>query len=60
MEGEKDSILPSVGEEQKGGLHIGKRERRGVVKRDVDPYVIKSRDQAKKERWKVQNRIGPA
>ena len=42
MEGEKDSVLPFVGKEQIGGsVHIKKRERRGVVKRDVDPYIIR-------------------
>ena len=42
IEGEKKSVLPSVGEEQIGGdIHIKKRERRGVVKRDVDPYIIR-------------------
>ena len=36
--GEKESILPSVGEQQiAGGKHIKKRERGGVVKKDVDP-----------------------
>ena len=25
----------------KGGVHIKKRERGGVVKRDVDPYIIR-------------------
>ena len=34
---EKESVLPSVGEE---GVHIKKRHRGGVVKRDVDPYII--------------------
>ena len=37
MEVEKESVLPSVGEE---GVHIKKRHRGGVVKRDVDPYII--------------------
>ena len=38
IEGEKESILPSVGEQQiAGGKHIKKRERGGVVKKDVDP-----------------------
>ena len=25
----------------RGGVHIKKRQRRGVVKRDVDPYIIR-------------------
>ena len=25
----------------RGSVHIKKRERRGVVKRDVDPYIIR-------------------
>ena len=25
----------------RGGVHIKKRERKGVVKRDVDPYIIR-------------------
>ena len=41
MEGEKESIFPSVGEERIGGIHIKKREQRGVAKRDVDPYIIR-------------------
>ena len=61
MEGEKESVLPSVGEERIGGVHIKKRERGKVVKRDVDPYIIRVKDRAKKERrWKVQKRISPA
>ena len=41
MEEEKESVLPSVGEEQIwGGVHIKKWLRRGVVRRDVDPYII--------------------
>ena len=27
----------------RGGIHIEKRERGGVVKRDVDPYIIRVR-----------------
>ena len=27
----------------KGGIHIEKRERGGVVKRDADPYIIRVR-----------------
>ena len=27
----------------RGGIHIEKRERGGVVKRDVDPYIIRLR-----------------
>ena len=42
MEGEKESVLPSVGEERIGGIHIMKRERRGVVKRDVEPHLTLS------------------
>ena len=42
MEGEKESVLPSVGEEQiRGAYTLRKRERGGVVKRDVDPYIIR-------------------
>ena len=42
MEGEKESVLPSVGEEQIGrGAYTLRRERGGVVKRDVDPYIIR-------------------
>ena len=41
MEGEKESVLPSVGEERIGGHIHEKRERGGVVKRDVDPYIIR-------------------
>ena len=44
MEGEKESVLPSVGKEQMGGEHVKKRERGGVVKRDVDPYTIRVRN----------------
>ena len=39
--GEKESVLPSVGEESMGGVHIEKREQGEVVKRDVDPYIIR-------------------
>ena len=41
MEGEKESVLPSVGEERIGGVHIKKWHRGGVVKRDVDSYIIR-------------------
>ena len=42
MEEEKESVLPSVGEEQIGGsVHIKKREQGGVVKKDVDSYIIR-------------------
>ena len=41
MEGEKESVLPSFEEEQIGGIHIKKRKRRRVVKRDVDPYMVR-------------------
>ena len=41
MEEEKESVLPSVGEQQIGGIHIKKREQRRVVKRDVDSYIIR-------------------
>ena len=43
MEGEKESVLPSVAEEQigGGGEYIEKREQGGAVKRDVDPYIIR-------------------
>ena len=62
MEGEKESVLPSVGEERIGGVHIKKRERGGVVKRDVDPYIvrvgIKRRKRGSREfrkRWALPN-----
>ena len=32
----------------RGGLHIEKRERGGVVKRDVDPYIIRVRIKRRK------------
>ena len=42
MKGEKESVLPFVGEERiGGGIHVKKREQEGVVKRDVDPYIIR-------------------
>ena len=42
MEGGKESALPSIEVERIGGsVHIKKRERGGVVKRDVDSYMIK-------------------
>ena len=42
MEGEKESVLPSVREERiGGGVHTKKRERGGFVKRNVDPYIIR-------------------
>ena len=31
-----------------GGIHIEKRERRGVAKRDVDPYIIRVRIKRRK------------
>ena len=31
----------SWGEANRGSIHIEKRERRRVVKRDVDPYIIR-------------------
>ena len=41
MEGEKESVLPSVGEERIGGAYtLKKRERGGAVERNVDPYII--------------------
>ena len=42
MEGEKKSALLFVGEERiRGGINIKKRERGGVAKRDIDPYLIR-------------------
>ena len=41
MEGEKESVLSFVGEERIGGIQIKKRQRGEVVKRDVDPYIIR-------------------
>ena len=32
----------------RGGIHIEKRERGGVVKRDVDPYIIRVRIKRRK------------
>ena len=32
----------------RGGMHIEKRERGGVVKRDVDPYIIRVRIKQRK------------
>ena len=29
------------GKSKQGGIHIKKREQGGVVKRDVDPYIIR-------------------
>ena len=45
MEGEKESVLPSVGEERigGGGIDIKKRERGGV-----DPYIIRVRIKRRK------------
>ena len=61
MEGQKESVLPSVGEEPIGGIHIKKRQQKGVVERNVDPYTIRVGIERKKERrWKVQKRIGSA
>ena len=48
MKGEKQSVLPSVGEERIGGAHIKQRER-GVVKRNVDPYIIRVGIKRKRE-----------
>ena len=42
VEGEKELVVPSVGEYQIGwGMHIKKREQRGVAKREVDLYIIR-------------------
>ena len=42
MEGEKQSVLPSFGEERIGGsVNIKKREHGGVVKKDVEPYITR-------------------
>ena len=45
MEGEKESVLPFAiywGGVNRGGIHIKKRQQGGVVvKRDVDPYIIR-------------------
>ena len=49
MEGEKESVLPSVGEERiGGGEHIQEWHRGGVVKRDVDPYIIRVKIEQRK------------
>ena len=37
-----------LGGANSGGIHIEKRERGGVVKRDVDPYIIRVRIKQKK------------
>ena len=42
MEEEKELVLLSVGEEQiGGGIRIKKSEGGGVVRIDVDPYIIR-------------------
>ena len=52
--GEKDGGREGVGSAirwggaNRGGIHIEKRERGGVVKRDVDPYVIRVRIKRRK------------
>ena len=41
MEGEKESVLPSVGEEQIGGAYtLRKESEEELLKRDVDPYIL--------------------
>ena len=43
--------MPSVKEEQiGGGIHIKKRERGGVAKRDVDPHIIRVGIKRRKKR----------
>ena len=59
MEGEKESILPSVWKEQIEGVHIKKREQEGVIKRDVDPYIIRVGIK-RKEEVESSKKIGPA
>ena len=56
MEREKESVLPSVGEEciGGGGAYTLRRERGGVVKRDVDPYIIRVGIE-RKEREEVES-----
>ena len=41
MEGEKESFLPSVGEERMRGINIKKGRQGGVVRRDADSYTIR-------------------
>ena len=36
------SAIRRGGANRGGGVHIKKRERRGVVERDVDPYIIRA------------------
>ena len=61
MKGEKESSLPSVGEEQIGGVYIKKRERGGVAKRDVDPYTIRvGIKRGKRGGRKFRKKSGPA
>ena len=61
MEGEKEWVLPSVGEEQIGGTYtIGKESEKELL-REMLTLHSQSRGQAKKERRsKVQRRISPA
>ena len=45
----------------RGGIHIKKRERGGVVERNVDPYIIRvGIKQRKRARQKVWKKIGLA
>ena len=41
MEGEKESVLPSVGEERIGGTYTLRNESEEELLRDVDPYIIR-------------------
>ena len=56
-EGGKKSVMLSIGEEQiGGGIHIEKRERGGVVKKDVDPYIIRVKIKQRKRGRKFRER----
>ena len=41
--GKREGVGSAIrwGGANRGGIHIEKRERGGVVKRDVDPYIIR-------------------
>ena len=48
--GERKGVRSAIrrGGANRGGIHIKKRERGGVVKRDVDPYIIRVRIRQRK------------
>ena len=41
LKGEKESVLPFVGEEQIGGAYTLRKESEEELLRDVDPYIIR-------------------